>query len=291
MENKQTSLPVLILIALSLIWGTSFILMKKGLVALAPGEVAALRVTVAGLILLPVAMTRINKIKPLHVSKLFISGLVGVFIPAFLFTTAQVHIDSSVAGILNTLSPLGTMLMGAAFFNQVFRRQAVVGILVGMVGTILLMVSRSGDVAGVNWYGALIIIACVLYGFNLNFIKFNIADIGSITITSISIVLIAPLGAVYLFGFTEFVHKLDTVPGAWKAASYVALLALMSTALAVALFNKLVKLTTPLFASTVTYIIPIVSVAWGVLDGERLSILHFIGMAGILGGVYLANRK
>jgi len=265
--------------------------MKKGLVALAPGEVAALRVTVAGLILLPVAMTRINKIKPLHVSKLFISGLVGVFIPAFLFTTAQVHIDSSVAGILNTLSPLGTMLMGAAFFNQVFRRQAVVGILVGMVGTILLMVSRSGDVAGVNWYGALIIIACVLYGFNLNFIKFNIADIGSITITSISIVLIAPLGAVYLFGFTEFVHKLDTVPGAWKAASYVALLALMSTALAVALFNKLVKLTTPLFASTVTYIIPIVSVAWGVLDGERLSILHFIGMAGILGGVYLANRK
>lgn len=292
MDNNKSPLSLFILIILSLIWGTSFILMKRGLVVFAPGEVAALRVSVAGLILLPVALTRLKGIEWKHIGKLFLSGMVGVFIPAFLFTTAQVHIDSSVAGILNTLSPLGTMIMGAALFNQVFRRNAIVGILVGLLGTVLLMVSRSGSgFPQFNLYGLLIIVACVLYGFNLNFIKFKINDLGSITITSVSIALIGPLGAVYLFGFTDFVYKLETAPGAWKAASYVGLLALMSTAIAVALFNKLVKLTTPLFASTVTYIIPIVSVLWGVLDNEQLSAFHFIGMVGILGGVYLANRR
>ncbi len=266
--------------------------MKKGLVALSPGEVAALRVTVAGLLLLPIALVKVREVKAGQLYKLFFSGLLGVFIPAFLFATAQQHIDSSVAGILNTLSPLWTMIMGAIFYQQIFRRPAVVGILVGLLGTVLLMVSRSGaSVTGFNGYGLLIVIACALYGFNLNFIKFKITGLGSVTITSISIALIGPLGAIYLFGFTDFVHTLETVPGAWTSASYVALLALMGTAIAVLIFNKLVRMTTPLYASTVTYIMPIVSVMWGVLDGEKLYLSHFIGMAAILGGVYLANRK
>ena len=140
-------------------------------------------------------------------------------------------------------------------------------------------------------YGLLIVIACALYGFNLNFIKFKIADLGSLTITGLSVAMIGPLGAIYLFGFTDFMYKMETTPGAWKAASFVVLLALMSTAIAVALFNKLVKMTTPLFASTVTYILPIVSVLWGVLDNERLYASHFLGMGAILGGVFIANRR
>ena len=266
--------------------------MKKGLVALSPGEVAALRVTVAGLLLLPIALVKLREVKSGHLVKLFFSGLLGVFIPAFLFTTAQQHIDSSVAGILNTLSPLWTMIMGAIFYQQIFRRPAVIGILVGLLGTVLLMVSRSGaSVTGFNGYGLLIVAACALYGFNLNFIKFKITGLGSVAITSISIALIGPLGAIYLFGFTDFMHTLETVPGAWTAASYVALLALMSTAIAVLIFNKLVRMTTPLYASTVTYIMPIVSVMWGVLDGEELMLMHFIGMAAIFCGVYLTTRK
>jgi drug/metabolite transporter (DMT)-like permease len=224
--------------------------------------------------------------------KLFLSGMIGVFIPAFLFTTAQQHIDSSVAGILNTLSPLWTMIMGALFYQQVFRRPAVIGIVVGLLGTIILMVSRSGaSFTGFNSYGLLIVAACAFYGFNLNFIKFKITGLGSAAITSVSIALIGPLGAVYLFGFTDFMQTLETTPGAWTSAGYVALLALLSTAIAVLIFNKLVRITTPLFASTVTYIMPLVSVGWGVLDGERLYLTHFIGMGAILGGVYLANRK
>lgn len=280
------------MLTLSLIWGTSFILMKKGLVALSPGEVAGLRITVAGMLLLPMALVKIREVKRELLGKLFMSGLLGVFIPAFLFTTAQQHIDSSVAGILNTLSPLWTMIMGAIFYQQIFRRPAIIGIVVGLLGTVLLMVSRSGtSFTGFNVYGLLIVTACAFYGFNLNFIKFKITGLGSMAITSVSIALIGPLGAIYLFGFTDFLQTLENVPGAWTSAGYVALLALMSTAIAVLIFNKLVRITTPLFASTVTYIMPLVSVMWGVLDGEKLYLTHFIGMGAILGGVYLANRK
>lgn len=292
MENKNSPLSVILLLILALIWGTSFILMKKGLVVFAPGEVASIRVTVAGLILLPLAIMKWKEVRSTHTAKLFLSGLMGVFIPAFLFTAAQKHIDSSVAGILNTLSPLWTMVMGAVVYKVTFSRVSVIGILIGLSGTVLLMVSRSGgEITGFNLYGLLIVLACGFYGLNLNYIKFKITDLGSLTITSISVALVTPLAALYLFGFTDFLEKLNTVPGAWTAFGYVALLALMSTAIAVSIFNKLVKMTTPLFASTVTYIMPIVSVGWGVLDGEQLFISHFIGMGAILGGVYLANRK
>ncbi len=292
MENKNAPLSIILLLILALIWGTSFILMKKGLVVFSPGEVASLRVTVAGLILFPLAIMKWKDTNSIQRPKLFLSGFMGVFIPAFLFTTAQQHIDSSVAGILNTLSPLWTMIMGALIFKLTFSRAAVIGILIGLSGTVLLMVSRSGgEITGFNLYGLLIVLACAFYGLNLNYIKFNIADLGSLAITSISVALIAPIGALYLFGFTDFTHKLFNVPGAWTAFGYVALLALMSTAIAVSIFNKLVKMTTPLFASTVTYIMPIVSVGWGVLDGEHVYASHFIGMAAILCGVYLANKK
>ncbi len=292
MENKNSSLSIILLLILALIWGTSFILMKKGLIVFSPGEVASLRVTVAGIILLPLAIMKWKEIRPTYAYKLFSSGLLGVFIPAFLFATAQLHIDSSVAGILNTISPLWTMIMGTVVYHLTFKRTSIIGILIGLGGTILLMLSRSGgQVAGFNLYGLLIVLACAFYGFNLNYIKYNLADLRSLTITSISVALVAPLAALYLFGFTDFTEKLANAPGAWKAFGYVALLAFMSTAIAVSIFNKLVKMTTPLFASTVTYIMPIVSVMWGVLDGEELLVSHFIGMAAILGGVYLANRK
>ncbi|CAN5402155.1 DMT family transporter [soil metagenome] len=292
METKNSPLAIFLMLILALIWGTSFILMKKGLVVFSPGEVGALRVTVAGFVLLPLAITRWKDLTPGHIPKLFMSGMIGIFIPAFLFTTAQRQISSSVSGILNTLSPLWTMVMGAIFFQVVFKRGAVVGILIGLAGSILLMVSRSGgQFTGFNLYGLLIVLACAFYGFNLNFIKFRIADLGSLTITSISVMLIAPLGAIYLFGFTDFIEKLTTVPGAWKAFGFIALLGTMSTAVAVSIFNKMVKMTTPLFASSVTYLMPIVSVMWGVLDGEELVLMHFIGMAAIFCGVYLTTRK
>ncbi len=292
MKKNVGALPVILLIILSLIWGTSFILIKQGLKVFSPDVVGALRVTAASIFLLPMALPRLRQLKQGDHFKLLMSGLMGIFFPAFLFAWAQTQLNSSLAGILNTLSPLWTMIIGALFFTQRFRGLAILGIIISFTGTILLALSRSGNaITGFNLYALLIVAACALYGANLNWVKFKIHDLGSLTITSVSLLFIGPLAAVYLFVFTDFTKVLTTEPGAWKAFGFVALLALMSTAIANLLFIKLLGISTPLFASSVTYIMPIVAVMWGVLDGEKLLVGHFIGMAAILGGVYLANKK
>jgi drug/metabolite transporter (DMT)-like permease len=290
-QNKNPS-ALFLLIVLSLIWGTSFILIKQGLKVFSPDVVGALRVTAASIFLLPLALPRLKELKPGDPFKLFMSGLMGIFFPAFLFAFAQTKLNSSLAGILNTLSPLWTMILGALFFTQRFRGYAILGIILSFLGAIMLALSRSGGaITGFNAYALLIVAACALYGANLNWVKFKIQDLGSITITSISILYIGPIAAVYLFFFTDFVHTLTHEPGAWKGLGFVSLLALMSTAVAGLLFNKLLRISSPLYASSVTYIMPIVAVMWGVIDGEKLLPGHFVGMAAILGGVYLANKK
>jgi drug/metabolite transporter (DMT)-like permease len=287
---KGTSL--ILLIVLSLIWGTSFILIKQGLKVFAPAEVGAIRVSAAALFLLPAALYRLKNLRVKHFAKLFLSGMMGIFIPAFLFAVAQTRMDSSVAGILNTLTPIFTMIIGALLFQQRFRIVSIIGIVLGFAGTFMLMLSRvGGKVEGINLYALLIVVACILYGSNLNFIKFKIADLSPMTITGVALLMLGPLSLIYLFGFTGFVEKFSTHDGAWMAFGYTVLLGIMSTATATFLFNRLVKISTPLFASSVTYVMPIVAVMWGVLDGERLYLGHYIGMAAIIGGVYLANRK
>lgn len=291
-ENKKNVSALFLLLTLSLIWGTSFILIKQGLKAFSPDVVGALRVTAASIFLLPLALPRLKELKRGDSFKLFLSGLMGIFVPAFLFAFAQTKLNSSLAGILNTLSPSWTMILGALFFTQRFRGYAILGIILSFVGAIMLALSRSGGtITGFNAYALLIVAACALYGANLNYVKFKIHDLGSITITSISLLLIGPFAAVYLFFFTDFTHTLTHEPGAWKAFGFVGLLALMGTAVAGLLFNKLLRISSPIYASSVTYIMPIVAVMWGVIDGEKLLPGHFIGMAAILGGVYLANRK
>ncbi len=290
-QNKNTS-ALFLLIVLSLIWGTSFILIKQGLKAFSPDVVGALRVTAASIFLLPLALPRLKELKPGDPYKLLLSGLMGVFFPAFLFAFAQTKLNSSLAGILNTLSPLWTMMLGALFFTQRFRGYAVVGIILSFLGAVMLALSRSGGtITGFNVYALLIVAACALYGANLNWVKFKIHDLGSITITSISILFVGPIAAAYLFFFTDFTHTMATDPEAWKAFGFIVLLAFMSTAVAGLLFNKLLRISSPLYTSSVTYIMPIVAVMWGVIDGEKLLTGHFIGMAAILGGVYLANKK
>lgn len=292
MFRKKELAPFILLVILALIWGTSFILIKRGLVAFSAGEVAALRVTAASFFLLPIALTQLRELTLKDYAKLMASGLMGIFIPAFLFSFAQMHIDSSIAGIMYSLTPIWTMLIGAALFGQRFTGYTILGTLIGFGGTLLLVMAKSeGITGGINGYALLVVVATLLYGINLNFIKYKIEHIRSITITSISVLMIAPFALIYLLFFTEFVPKLTTHEGAFKAFGYVALLGLMSTAFAVVLFNRLVKTHSPLFASSVTYLIPIVAVMWGVLDGEHLFTGHYIGMILIISGVYLANRK
>ena len=275
-----------------MIWGTSFILIKQGLKVFSPDELGALRVTAATVFLLPFGIMKFKDLKLGDHYKLFVAGLFGIFFPAFLFAMAQTKIDSSIAGILNTLSPLFTMIIGALFFKQHFKMISVVGIVIGLAGTVLLMLSRSGTaVSQVNYYILLVVLACMMYGANLNWIKAHLLHLGSLTITSVGLLFIGPLAAIYLFGFSDFTNKMQHTPSAWTAFGFIALLGLMGTSIATVIFNKLVKISSPLFASSVTYLMPIVSVGWGLLDGEQLFIGHFIGMGFIIGGVWLANRK
>lgn len=192
---------------------------------------------------------------------------------------------------MNSLTPICTLIIGILIFKQQFKPQSLVGIILGLIGTIILIVSNSGGkFAGFNAYALLIIVACVLYGMNLNFVKYKITDLRALTITSVSLMLIGPLALVYLFGFTDFTSKVS-VEGGWQALGFIVLLGIMSTSVATILFNLLVKISSPLFTSSVTYIIPIVAVMWGLLDGEQLLIGHFIGMVAVITGVYLANKK
>jgi drug/metabolite transporter (DMT)-like permease len=284
--------PVAVLILLSMIWGTSFILIKQGLKVFGPDEVGALRVSAAAIFLLPYALVRLGEVNRKDLFKLFVAGIMGTFIPAFLFATAQTRLDSSIAGILNTLSPLFTMLMGAILFKQHFRGFAVFGMLIGLAGSVVLVMAGKESVfTGFNMYALLVVFACVLYGTNLNFIKFKIHNLNALTITSIAMMLIGPLALIYLLGFSDFVLHMKTIEGSWSAFGYIVLLGIMSTAIATSLFTILVKITSPFFASSVTYLMPVVSVMWGMWDGEALVFMHFIGMALILGGVWVANRK
>ncbi len=283
---------IVLLIALSLIWGTSFILIKQGLKVFSPDEVGSLRVAAAFLFLVPIAVQHLKELKPSDYGKLFLSGMLAVFMPAFLFAIAQTHLNSSLAGILNTLSPVWTMIIGAMFFSQRFRGWAIFGSAISFGGCVVLAMARAdGGLGAFNAYALLIVLACACYGLNLNFIKFKIPSLAPMTIISVSLLLIAPLAFVYLFGFTDFTYRLTNTEGAWRALGFVLILALMSTAVANLLFYKLLRISSLMFASSVTYVMPLVSVMWGVIDGEVLLVGHFMGMALILGGVYLANLR
>jgi drug/metabolite transporter (DMT)-like permease len=283
---------LILLILLALIWGTSFILMKRGLEVFSAGELGSMRVAAASIFLLPLAVVKLKELYARHYLKLFASGMMGIFFPAFLFALAQTELESSVTGIMNSLTPICTLVIGVFFFQQKFRRASTLGIIIGLGGTVILILANSGgSIGGVNLFALLVIFACLFYATNVNYIKYKITDLGALTITSVSLLLIGPLALVYLFGFTDFTHKMETHQGAWTAFGYILLLGFMSTSLATILFNKLVKISSPLYTSSVTYLIPIVAVLWGLFDGERLYAGHFAGMAAIIGGVYLANRK
>ena len=281
----------LLLGILSLIWGSSFILMKYGLEVYPSGQVGALRILFASVVLLPIALKKIKKLPAKKIKILFISGLLGSFFPAFLFAKAQTEINSSLAGILNTLTPVFVLVTGLVFFKQTSNKQTFYGMALGVIGSVVLIsTGNEGLFTDFNYYGLFVITATVLYGFNLNIIKYYLSDIDSLTITSVSLLFLLPLDALYLFLFTPIIEVTTSDPHALKALLFIFLLGVLSTSFALILFNKLVKLTSPLFTSTVTYLIPIVAIFWGVLDKEIIKGGHIIGMGLILGGIYLINR-
>lgn len=281
-----------LLILLAIIWGNSFILIKKSLLAYSAGEVGALRIIAAALALLPIALKHLWKLSGRNRLLLLVIGLVGSFIPAFLFAKAQTQLSSSVTGILNALTPLFVVLIGALFFGHRFTTRNAIGLAISFAGSIILALARAGgDLGAINFYAFLVILATLCYGLNLNIIKAYLGGLRPVVITSVSLALVLPGAVLYLFGFTDFTTHLQTQPTAGWSLLAVATLGVVGTAIALILFNRLVQMTTPMFTSFTTYLIPIVAVIVGVLDGEVLLPMHFAGMAAVIIGVYIANRK
>ncbi|MEO1050477.1 MAG: DMT family transporter [Bacteroidota bacterium] len=293
MSDSNRPLAWLLLGVLSLIWGSSFILIELGLDSFSGGQVGALRILAASIFLSPLAIQKLGNIKRHHWPLLVSVGLLGSLVPSFLFAIAQTNLDSSVTGILNALTPLFTVIIGALFFAQKFSQRVKIGLVIGFVGSIILIMTDAGwQIENLNLYAFLVVFATTMYGANLNLIKFRIKDLKALDITSISLLIVGPPAGIYLFFFTDFVHDLTTVEGAYLSFTYVAVLGIVGTAIALIIFNNLVKISSPIFTSSVTYIIPVVAVALGVfIEGDILFIGHYLGMLTIIGGVYLANRK
>jgi len=289
-DNQHPLSAWLLLGLLSLIWGSSFLLIKKGLIAFGPMEVGALRISSAGIVLAPFIAKRLNKITRKHWLKLASVGLVGSFIPAFMFAIAQTQLASGVTGVLNALTPITTLVIGALFFHQSARIAQVIGIIIGLGGTLLLITASANGGWNFNLYALLVMAATVCYGLNLNLIKHKITDLAPLTITGISLLMAAVPATIYLFVGTEFIAQVQQ-PGAILSLVSVLILGIIGTAGALVIFNHVVRLTNTVFTSSVTYLIPVVAVLLGVLDGEPFWLQHGVGMAAILVGVWFANRK
>ena len=287
LENKAWQWAILLF--LSLIWGTSFILMKKGLESYSHSQVAAFRIFFSFLFMLPITIRNIKVISRDNILSLLIVGFIGFAIPAFLFTKAQTRIDSSLAGMLNSLTPLFTLIVGILFYRSSARWVNIAGLFMGLIGAIGLMWNGDMNIfRGINAFALFIVVATICYGINVNEIKFKLVNLSSLEITSLAFLFTGPVAGIYLL-FTDFSSVPET-PDYLLNLAYIAILALFSSVIAVLIFNHLIKFTTTLFATSVTYIIPLFAIMWGIIDGESIRIIQLLWITVILLGVYLVNK-
>ncbi len=277
------------LIILSIIWGSSFILMKKALIILTPIEVGALRVIFSALILFSVGYRTLFKITKKQWYYIFITALLGTFFPVFLFAYAIQNIDSSIISILNSLTPLNTLIAGTLFFGIPFLRKQLIGIIIGLIGATILIFKGAALHPNQNYYFSLfIVLASMGYAFNINILKKHLNDLSALAITTGSfMILIIP--AIFILWGTNFI-TIENVQNAKVPLFYILLLSIFGTAMAKTLFNKLVQIASPIFSSSVTYLIPIVAIFWGVIDGEKLHVDQLFAGGLILLGIYLSNK-
>ena len=263
--------------------------MKIGLETLTPYQVASLRMISAGIILLPFAISSFKKIPSNKIALVFVSGLIGNFVPAYLFCIAEIKIDASLAGILNALTPLFTIMIGVIFFQTQVSTNRYIGVIIGFIGLALLFISRGNITLSYLSYAFLIILATILYGTNVNIVGRFFRQIGSLNLVSVAFSMLIPLSLFTLWITGYF--KLPLTKGSiLHSTGASAVLGIFGTALASILFYILVKRAGGLFASTVTYGIPFVAVFIGIASGETITLPQIACLGIILAGVYLANK-
>ena len=279
------------LAALSFIWGSSFILIKKGLIGLTAIELGSIRIIISAFVLIPFTFNRLKEITFKQWKWIIISAFVGSFFPAFLFAFAEQEIDSSVASILNSIVPLNTIIIGLVLFGIKSTKRQIIGVLLGFFGAYQLIISGMNLNPDQNYfYSGLVIICSFLYAFNVNIIKKYLQELSAVAIaTGHFIVILIPSIIVLLISDFNF-EKLQS-PETQTSLFYVVLLAIFGTTLAKILFNKLINISSAVFASSVTYSMLIVSIFWGILDGENFSFNQLFATVIIVLGILLTNNK
>lgn len=285
------------LLFLATIWGSSFILMKRGMIDKVSGDsifssnqVGAMRMLFASSALFPLGLRyfkSFNSVK--FILSLAVVAFLGNFVPAFLFTYAETGISSGYAGMLNSCTPIFTLIIGTLLFKQPLVRLQVLGVAIGTVGIVWLVNGVSVvDTSGSVWHVLAVVLATLFYAISVNTIKYNLNGIKPLKITSMAFTL-SFIPALLLFFHFDTPATIVSNSYAPSALIYIGILALIGTAFSVVIFNILIANSSALFASSVTYFIPIVALLIGLWDGEVMSIYQVLAMLVILSGVYIAN--
>jgi len=279
------------LIILSIIWGSSYILIKKGLTGLTPIQLGSLRMIITTLIIVPFSLGVLNKIPKNKIKWVVFSAFIGTFFPNYLFAFAETEVSSAVAGVMVSLTPLFTLLISVLFFNEKFLKKQFFGVVVAFLG-ILILVNNEFLISGLNLlYVSFTILAAFFYAVNANILKYKLPNISAVAIIGMSFLFLC-IPAFFILLSTDFpilTFKSDFL--ILESIFYIIILAVFGTAIAKVLYIKLLAISSPVFSVSTTYLIPVVAIFWGILDGEEFKLIQFLGTLVILIGVYLVTKK
>ncbi|MBI1185289.1 EamA family transporter [bacterium] len=286
----QNPIRFVLLGILAFVWGSSFILMKEGLKTYSPVQVAGLRLIVAGITMLPFSVKFIKQMKSTDWAPMLIVAFFGNGIPYFLFAFAQTRLGSAVTGMLNSLVPMFTLLIGLLLFQAKVSNSKLYGVLLGLAGAIILIFSSGADTSGQYGYGALVILATICYALSVNTLKARLSNFNPLATAAIPIG-IAMLPMLIYIPLVEPIAIGSLSKQGLISLSAVSILGFIGTAVAMILFNRIIQLSSAVFASSVTYLIPVVALFWGIGSGEHITYWHFAGLITVLTAVYLINKK
>lgn len=292
--EKRPLLAWMLLTGMALVWGSSFIMMKKALVVFNPQQVASARIFSAFLFFLPFMLVQIRRADVRLALRqrwlaLFLSGVLGFLLPAFLFAEAGAHISSALSGTLNSLSPIFVLLLGTLVFAQRFRANQVWGILLGFVGSLVLVFFSASGSFSINGYALLVMLATILYGANTNLIAKYLSHLPALVATPWTFAFIGPVAGAFLLS-TDFVSRAAQA-NALQPLGALLFLGILASGITSVLFIRVVQLASGVFAASVTYLIPVVAIVWGLFDGETIYPQQYLGLTISLLGIYLVNKQ
>jgi len=265
--------------------------MKEGLVNLSAYQVASLRIVFSGIVLSPTAVKYFKAIPKDKLFIIFMSGVLGSLLPAYLFCIAEEGIDSALAGTLNSLTPIFVIITGALFFNSKPTANKILGIVISFTGSVLLLFSKGHMQESQNlMYISFVVLATIFYGFNVNMVHKHLKNIGSLQIAAVALALNA-IPALIVLACTGYFNLPLTDKNILLSTGASAVLGIFGTAVASIIFYMLVKRAGAIFASMVTYGIPVVAIIWGIVYKEEVGWKQVACLVLILFGVYMANRK